>query len=208
LQASIGLRFSGVAVVCGSPKRCFRLPRHLGTGQAARGSVASHLLARHPGGAGRGGGDDCGAGVRGEAGGGCCARERRRAWLGASAAAMPRPTAQALRTRRPRLIPLRGVAVAELVQVSKQVSAAREGRPAGGAAKRDRGAEARGAALVVKQAHVVAEVPLGLEDRAADLAVEGLGRGECGHVASSSRRLAASAAGPALESPRSHGRLT
>ncbi|HEY5506766.1 MAG TPA: hypothetical protein VIK83_04665, partial [Coriobacteriia bacterium] len=63
--------------------------------------------------------------------------------------------------------------MAELVQVSKQVSAAREGRPAGGAAKRDRGAEARGAALVVKQAHVVVEVPLRPEDRAADPAVEG-----------------------------------
>ena len=127
---------------------------------------------------------------------------------GRSAAAMPRPTAQALRTRRPRPIPLRGVAVAALVQVSKQVAAARESLSAGGAAKRDRGAEARGAALVVKQAHVVVEVPLRPEDRAADPAVEGLGRGECAHVASSSERLAASAAGSVLAGPRRHGRLT
>ena len=104
-----------------------------------------------------------------------------------SAAATPWPTAQALRTLRPRLVPLGGVAVAALAQVSKQVPAARECLPAGGAAKRDRGAEVRFAALVMNQAHVVAEVPLRPEDRAADLAVEGLGGGECRHVASSSR---------------------
>jgi len=98
--------------------------------------------------------------------------------------------------------------VAALAQVSKQVDAAREGLPAGAAAKRDRGAEVRGAALIVKQTHVVVEVPLRLENSAADLAVESLGRGQCGHVASSSRRLAASAVGSALADPRLHGRLT
>jgi len=94
---------------------------------------------------------------------------------GRSAAALPRPNAQALRARRPRLVPLRGVAVAAPAQMSEQIAAAREGLPAGGAAKRDWGAEARGAALVVKQAQVVVGVALRLEGRAADLAVEGLG---------------------------------
>ena len=98
--------------------------------------------------------------------------------------------------------------MAALAQVSKEVAAAREGIPAGAAAKRDRGAEVRGAALIVKQTHVVVEVPLRLENSAADLAVESLGRGQCGHVASSSRRLAASAVGSALADPRLHGRLT
>jgi hypothetical protein len=67
------------------------------------------------------------------------------------------------------------VAVTALAQVSKQIVAARKGLPACGAAKRDRGAEARSAAVVVKQAHVVVEVPLRSENGAADLAVERLG---------------------------------
>ena len=100
-----------------------------------------------------------------------------------SAAATPKPAALALRTRRARHIPLGGVSVAALALVSKQVAAAREGLPAGGAAKRDRGAEARLTAVVVKQAHMVVEVPLRLQGRAADLAIEGLLGGKCGHVA-------------------------
>lgn len=41
--------------------------------------------------------------------------------------------------------------MAALEQMSKQVAAAREGLPAGGAAKGDRGAEARRAALVARK---------------------------------------------------------
>ena len=70
------------------------------------------------------------------------------------------PPAQALCTRRPRHVPLRGVAVADLAHVSEEVAAAREGLPAGSAAKRDRAAEVRGAAIVVHQAQVVVEVSL------------------------------------------------
>jgi len=185
-----------------------------GTVEVLKGQAGRHLdqardlLARHPGDAGGGSRADRGARVRGEVGGGRLAREQRRARSGASAAATSRSTARALRTWWPCPIPRRRVAVAALSQMGKQVAAARERLPAGGAAKRDRGAEARLTALVVKQAQVVVKVPLRLEERAADLAVEGLWRGERAHVASSSRRLAASAAGSGLESPRRHGRLT
>jgi hypothetical protein len=112
---------------------------------------------------------------------------RRLYWLTAetegSATATARPAAQALHTRRARHIPLGGVAVAALAQVGKQVAAAREGLPAGGTAKRDRTAEPCLTALVVKQAHMVVEVPLRRQGRTADPAVEGLRGGKCGHVA-------------------------
>ena len=98
----------------------------------------------------------------------------------------PRPAAQALRTRRARHIPLGGVPRGR-AGAGEQTGrrGAREGLPAGGTAKRDRGAEPCLTAVVVKQAHMVVEVPLRLQDRAADLAVEGLRGGECGHVAES-----------------------
>src|SRR5664280_795941 len=115
-----------------------------------------------------------------------------------SAAATPGPAARALGTRRPRRIPLHGVPVAALAKVGKQVAAQREGLSAGSAAKRDRVAHAPGAALIVEQALVVGEAQLRLQDRAADLAVEGLGRRVCAHKASSSQRLPASAAESAL----------
>jgi len=52
------------------------------------------------------------------------------------------------------------VAVPALAHVRIQFASARESLPAGGAAKRDRAAEPGLTALVVKEAHVVVEVPL------------------------------------------------
>ena len=80
-----------------------------------------------------------------------------------------------LRARLPWLVPLRRVAVAALLLVREQVAAARKALPAGGAAERDRRAEARLSAVVVAQALVIIEVPLRLERRGADLAVVCLG---------------------------------
>ena len=69
-------------------------------------------------------------------------------------------TSRALLTRRPRLVPLGGVAVAELLLVGEEVAAQVEGLSAGDAAKGDRRAETRLAAVVVQQAPVVVEVAL------------------------------------------------
>ena len=111
------------------------------------------------------------------------ARRQHRARLTAAAswAAGEAPASATLRPtacpENPRLVPLRGVAVAVLLLMGEQVAAPRERLAAGDAAERDGRAETSLTAIVVPEAHVVVEVPLRLELSLADLAVEGLGGG-------------------------------